>query len=296
MDILVVDGGGTSTKFALFRNGERIKEISLPSCHIMQVGEEKMVEILKYGIQKIKDNDDTVLIFGLAGYGNDLSLRERIKNAINKNFGEYKYYLTNDIELAYYGELGDKSGILLILGTGSIAYKYKDGEFFRSGGWGYFIGDEASGYYLGKKLLRAFANQADGRAEKTKLYDNVNSYFKLKNDYDIISISKNMSRTEIASLAEIVVDLYKCKDPSAIKIIDDMVNQCVIMIRPLLDKDIKEVVLFGGLTKADISLDSLISEKLKEDIVVKISSHDALFGGYKLGINKFNKDYSKKHR
>lgn len=288
MDVIVVDGGGTSTKFALFHNGKRIREEKLPSCHLMQVGEEKMTEILKDGISKLKGENTPILIFGLAGYGNDLKLKESIERIIKENFASYPYYLTNDIELAYYSELEKRCGILLILGTGSIAYKFKNDKFIRSGGWGYFIGDEASGYYLGKKLLREFTYQSDDREKKTLLYDKVKSHFAIENDFDLISISKDMSRTEVAALSRIVIDLYKNNDIPAKKIIEEMVNECVKMIKSLLDQEVKEVVLFGGLTQAGIGLDKLISKKLKNNVEVRIASKDALEGGYKLALEKFD--------
>lgn len=288
MDVIVIDGGGTSTKFALFRNGACIKKEQLPSSHIMQVGISKMIYILKEGIGKLREKENTFLVFGLAGYGNDLKIKREIRGEIDKNFKEYNYYLTNDIELAYYSEFEKECGILLILGTGSLGCKFKNGEFIRTGGWGYLIGDEASGYYLGKELLREFTHQADCRSKKTLLYHVVRSYFKIENDYDIISISGNLTRTEMASLAKIVFYLYKNCDAKAYKIIEDMVDQSLKIIKTLIDEDVEEVVLFGGLTKTDIGLEKLISKKLGHEIRVRLSSNDALMGGYKLALDKFN--------
>src|ERR687898_922600 len=47
---------------------------------------------------------------------------------------------------------GDDPGVVLIAGTGSIAYGVNsDGYAARSVGWGYVLGDEGSGYWLGKR-------------------------------------------------------------------------------------------------------------------------------------------------
>lgn len=287
MDVIVVDGGGTSTKFALFRQGKKIRTVSLPSCHLMQVDKETMVGILNEGINELRGLENPVLVFGLAGFGKDLGLRKTIEDIIRENFNNYRYYLTNDIELAYFAEFGRQTGILLILGTGSIAYKFKDGSFFRTGGWGFELGDEASGYYLGKRLLREFTHQADGRSPKTLLYSTVRTYFNLENDFDLISLVKDMGRADIASLSKLVFDLYKSNDLAAFRIIADMVEESTKMIKALLDSDIEEVIIFGGLTNNDIGLEKMIEKKLKEKVKVSLAASDALEGGYKLAKDIF---------
>ncbi len=281
-DIIVVDAGGTSSKFGIFRDGKLINKSKLPSSHILQVGSKKMTEILFQGIEEIKLDRDFKIVFGLAGFGSDQKIRYEIKDAIEDKFSSYDYYLTNDIELAYYSEFERETGILIILGTGSIAYKYESKKFIRAGGWGYRIGDEASGYDLGMKLIKEFTKEADKRREKTDLYKCVREYFSLENDYDLILKVQNMNRTQIASLSGLVFDLYKKNNNKAKEIIDFMVLEIVELIGALDSEKVKKVALFGGLTKSDIGFDKLIKNKLREDIDLVVAKNDALEGGYKL--------------
>lgn len=287
-DIIVVDAGGTSSKFAIFRDGECQKKIKLPSSHILQVGREKMIEILTQGIEEVKLDRDFKIVFGLAGFGSDQKIREEIKNAIEDKFIHYDYYLTNDVELAYYSEFGRQTGILLILGTGSIAYKYENNKFIRTGGWGYKIGDEASGYDLGMKLIKEFTKEADNRREKTELYFLLKEYFSLGNDYDMIIRVQNMDRTQIASLSGLVFDLYKKDNKKAKEIIASMILEIVELIKALDSEKVKKVALFGGLTKSNIGLEKLIKNKLREDIDLVVAKNDALDGGYKLSREVFS--------
>lgn len=287
-DIIVVDAGGTSSKFGVFRDGKLVNKIKLPSSHILQVGIEKMIEILSQGIDQIKLGRDFKIVFGLAGFGSDQKIRDQIEGAIKEKFNIYDYYLTNDIELAYYSEFERETGILLILGTGSIAYKYENNEFIRTGGWGYKIGDEASGYDLGMKLIKEFTKEADKRREKTDLYQCVREYFSLENDYDLILRVQNMNRTEIASLSGLVFDLYKKDNKKAKEIIDYMVLEIVELIRALDSEKIKKVAIFGGLTKSDIGLEKIIKNKLRDDIDLVVAKNDALEGGYKLSREVFS--------
>ena len=67
----------------------------------------------------------------------------------------------------------EKQGIHVIAGTGSIGLGFdKDSYYVRSGGWHHlFGGDEGSGYWIGCQLIRHFTMQADGREEKTMMFD-----------------------------------------------------------------------------------------------------------------------------
>lgn len=287
-DIIVVDAGGTTSKFAIFRDGKLVNKIKLPSSHILQVGREKMLETLAQGIEEVKLDRHFKIVFGLAGFGSDQKIRDEIKNAIKDRFSLYDYYLTNDVELAYYSEFGRKTGILLILGTGSIAYKYENNEFIRTGGWGYKIGDEASGYDLGMKLIKEFTKEADNRREKTELYYLLKEYFSLGNDYDMILRVQNMDRTQIASLSGLVFDLYKKDNKKAKEIIASMILEIVELVKALDSEKVKKVALFGGLTKSNIGLEKLIKNKLREDLEVVVAKNDALEGGYKLSREVFS--------
>ena len=241
-----------------------------------------MIEILALGINQIKLDRDFKIVFGLAGFGSDKKIRNEINKAIKEKFHNYDYYLTNDVELAYYSEFARTTGILLILGTGSIGYKYENNKFIRTGGWGYKIGDEASGYDLGIKLIKAFCKEADNRAQKTDLYFRVRKYLALEIDYDLILRAQNMTRTEIASLSELVFDLYKKGNIKAIEIINSIVDEITDLISALDDGKLNKVVLFGGLTKSDIGIDKLIKSKLRDNLDVVIGKNNALRGGYEL--------------
>ncbi|MEO7003328.1 MAG: BadF/BadG/BcrA/BcrD ATPase family protein [Ktedonobacterales bacterium] len=73
-------------------------------------------------------------------------------------------HLTNDAELPL-AALPDGAGVALVAGTGSIALgRNAQGRFARAGGWGHLLGDEGSGYDIGRQALQAVVRAADGRA------------------------------------------------------------------------------------------------------------------------------------
>lgn len=78
--------------------------------------------------------------------------------------------VTHDAIAALYAGNPAGCGVVLIAGTGSIAFGRNDeGDERRAGGWGYLIGDEGSAVWLGLEGLRAAAHSADGRGAGTTI-------------------------------------------------------------------------------------------------------------------------------
>ncbi|MDX2160808.1 MAG: BadF/BadG/BcrA/BcrD ATPase family protein [bacterium] len=70
-----------------------------------------------------------------------------------------------DLEIALVGALGGAPGVILVSGTGSAAYGLDAaGRSLLVGGWGYLLGDEGSGYWVGTQLLQLYVCTLDGRA------------------------------------------------------------------------------------------------------------------------------------
>ena len=61
----------------------------------------------------------------------------------------------------------EQPGVVVIAGTGSIAYgRNERNQAARAGGWGYMLGDEGSGYWIGRAALRAVLREADRRGPR----------------------------------------------------------------------------------------------------------------------------------
>jgi len=81
-----------------------------------------------------------------------------------------KLLVTHDAIAALYAGNPTGCGVVLIAGTGSIAYgRNEEGEEDRAGGWGYLIGDEGSAVWCGLEALRAIAHAVDGRGAPTRM-------------------------------------------------------------------------------------------------------------------------------
>ena len=78
--------------------------------------------------------------------------------------------IVNDALIALVAGAGASPGVVLISGTGSIAYGVSPhGVAARAGGWGPTLGDEGSGYWIGRRALAAVMRDSDGRGPQTDL-------------------------------------------------------------------------------------------------------------------------------
>ncbi|MDD7305229.1 MAG: BadF/BadG/BcrA/BcrD ATPase family protein [Peptoniphilaceae bacterium] len=273
---LGVDGGGTKTAFLLEKDGEKFESIE-KTIHPMQASKEEFRDRIKAGIKAVVakaglDISDIAYTFvAVPGFGQYPETEAYIFATIEDILGSKNFEVGNDCLNAWAGSLNAKEGINLILGTGSIGYgRDNHGNSARCGGWGPFLGDEASGYYIGKMILNYFTKMSDGRMEKTYLYDLLKEELDFENDMDIITISEKMQREDIASLSKLLSKALEKEDPKALEIIDDIAKEASLVIRALIDElsfDSKVKVSYsGGVYKLGEVLIDQIKSYLNDDV------------------------------
>lgn len=227
---LSVDCGGTKTAFLLCgENGEPEAECVLGPANYMVNGIESVLSLLKEGIRTVCSHADismediTSTFIAMAGYGDVPGDMLEINRIVGECFPGMFITLGNDTESALAGSLLGMSGIHIIAGTGSIGLGYdKNENYIRSGGWHHlFGGDEGSGYWIGCQLLRHFTMQADGREEKSGLYEYMMEKYCLESPEDILTLVVNQwggAREKIAALAKDAAKLAGLEDRAALDI------------------------------------------------------------------------------
>lgn len=232
-----IDGGGTKTKMVLFdENGSHLKELILPTVHVLTQPQDQSIEILRDGVNQLDPDHTAIIGAGLAGYGQQKELRDTIEYICKEAFGDRPFVVESDVRIAIEGALDGHDGIVVIAGTGSIALSLKNNKLTRCGGWGYQLGDEGSAYWIAKKMFHTFCKEIDGRLEKTVLYDLIMEECDLDIDYDIITFMNSLDRTSIASYAYINGLAANQGDPYAI----DIYRQAALEIRLLIQTLLKE--------------------------------------------------------
>jgi N-acetylglucosamine kinase-like BadF-type ATPase len=113
------------------------------------------------------------LVVGAAGAGRDAS-RVALETALSSTGIARRIQVTTDGHIALESAFGNDPGIVLSAGTGSIGLaRTPDGAFRRTGGHGWQVGDEGSGYAVARAALGAAARAVDGRGPSTVLVESL---------------------------------------------------------------------------------------------------------------------------
>ncbi len=145
------------------------------------------------------------------------------------------YLLTSDAAIALAAAVRNATGIIVIAGTGSIAFARDDqGELLRAGGWGIPFDDRGSGYDLGRKAVAAALEACDGRGPQTVLMDRICRHLKLANITEIIS--KQLEQQQVAGLFPLVMEAAREGDLVARHLCDDAARDLANLAVALLKR------------------------------------------------------------
>lgn len=177
--------------------------------------------------------------------------------------------VTSREEIALVGGRGERYGVLLHAGDGSVAFGVNQiGDTATVGGWGYRIGDEGSAYWLGTGALRAVAMAADKRGISTQLTDAVMNAYDLSDPRDLLNwlYGEVYPRPhQLAEVAPLVMRAAEAGDEVAQKLIEQAAAQLgahVRTVRMRLDAMDAPVVLSGHLLEQQTPLRTSVLAQL----------------------------------
>jgi N-acetylglucosamine kinase len=219
-----VDGGGTKTQAALIDAlGDEIARASGGPSNYHAVGVETAEASLRaaiYGVldaARLEATDVAALGLGIAG-----AARPRDKETVRAVLARIARFpcvlITHDAETALMGAIGRRYGVVLIAGTGAIAYGVNArGETCRADGWGHLLGDEGSAYWIGREALRAAARAHDRRGPDTDLAERLLSHLDLSDASKLIRhvYADGFGVPQVAALAPLVEGAALDGDPIA---------------------------------------------------------------------------------
>jgi N-acetylglucosamine kinase-like BadF-type ATPase len=217
--VLSIDGGGTKTAALVADDDGDVRTLTPAQGCNPQDGTGWM-DNLGAIFDQTSDIDFTVV--GMPGFGeipdHDALVAEFVQARIGTD-----HVIINDVELAFRGAFPKGDGVLLLAGTGSMAIGQSEGVMHRSGGWGHWIGDEGSAFWIGQQALTLAAAEKDGRSPNTgfaeALADALNAPMHRFGLLDWV-IQDTASRARIASVARVVDDLSLSENPVAQSILD----------------------------------------------------------------------------
>jgi glucosamine kinase len=189
---------------------------------------------------------------GIAGAGRE-AVRAELEASLARAGLADRVGVGTDVEAAFEDAFGTGPGILLLSGTGSIAYaRAPRGNQGRVGGWGSLLGDEGSGYAIGVEAMKRIARSVDGRAPGTVLRERILGSLGLADPEELITWSSTASRAAIAGLVPEVQAAAAAGDAVAGEILVKAVDELDGHVLTILDTlgpwpEAPTVMLGGGL-------------------------------------------------
>ena len=261
MHVLGIDAGGTKTVGYLADEHGRVSaEARGGGANLHAVGEAGVEAVLRAVIERTTAGgglQPAALCVGMAGAERETD--RRAVEAILQRIGfAGRVLVVNDAFVALSAGVREGPGIVLISGTGSIVYgRSARGLAARAGGFGRIFGDEASGYWLGRRALQAVARASDGRGPVTRLTPLVLAHFGVTLAWDLIQqVNTRVAEHRLVSALAPVVERGRAEgDPVAAAILDEAAQELVTAAACVADRlsmreDAFGFVLAGGVFKA----------------------------------------------
>jgi N-acetylglucosamine kinase-like BadF-type ATPase len=251
---LGIDGGGSKTICAI---GDDIMQMATavagPS-NITRVGEVRARESLHQVIRqasaaaKIDPQQIHRACIGVAGAG-----REEVASAVRKIVAEViqgETKVVGDMEIALHAAVGAGPGVIVIGGTGSIAYGRNAQErTARAGGWGFAISDEGSAYWIGRAsvagLLREIdqaigdGNEAQARADSLPLFRHIQAAWNIHSFDEFVRTAN--SNPDFAALFPSILTAANAGDGGAVRVLsqagEELAQLAAIVARQLFVED-----------------------------------------------------------
>ncbi len=163
---LGIDGGGTKTTCAVGDESSLLATASAGPSNIVRVGEATTRESLHQAIrQACAAAGITPSQVSRTCVGGSGAARPELAAIVREFLAEIlptPVDVVGDMQIALEAAFDTGPGVIVIAGTGSIAYgRDRQGKTVRAGGWGFAIGDEGSAHWIGRAAVIALLRASD---------------------------------------------------------------------------------------------------------------------------------------
>jgi N-acetylglucosamine kinase len=275
MHVLGIDAGGTKTVCLLAdAEGRVVAEARGGGANLQSVGELEVEKVLYAAMEAAlagRDVAPAAICLGIAGVDRPADA-ETIRSIMHRVGYKARTLVVNDALVALEAGAADQPGVVIVAGTGSIAYgRNRSGQAARAGGWGYLIGDEGGGFWIGRSALASVVRQFDGRGPATQLTALVLQHMGLASPTELIHeiYYRDLHRRAIAGLAALVHQAASQGDAVAAQILvragTELASAAASVIARLgMRGDAFPTVLAGGIFRGVPALAKDVETRLSE--------------------------------
>ena len=220
---LGIDAGGSKTSALIGDEQRELGRADGPSCKIQNVGEAAARASLKDIIQracaeaKVSPAELGRVCIGISGASNT-EVADRVRRIIGE-LTPAQVQVIGDNVIALEAAVGSGPGVVVIAGTGSIAYgRNEKGEEARAGGFGPVISDEGSGTWIGKRAVRVVAQSGD---LTNHLGSALAAAWNCTSTAELVSRANSVPVPDFAALFPLVVQACEQRDLPACELLED---------------------------------------------------------------------------
>lgn len=289
---LGIDAGSSSTKWAVLDDGQNLifEGRSRPlDGHIYK--SESLARLNEFLLEISHEVKGNVLgiYAGITGASVIEMENQEIKHVFQKYYPNTQISIDIDVALGYRSSFKTDTGVYIYAGTGSIAI-YRDGsdQLSSIGGWGYLLGDEGAGYWIGREVLRQVLLEIELKSQNSKIREVVQSQIPIVERNAILKFTYENPREEIAKLAKPLIQLAIQGDPKACEIVNlaaSHLSELALRAEKAAGLNSSRVVFGGGIAQAGPILVSAIEESLQRRI--EVSKEDLSLEAAQLALEKF---------
>ena len=267
---LGIDGGGSKTACAVGDESTVLATSVAAGCNVIRVGENRAREALRQAIRGacaaagILPAQLRGSCAGIAG-----AARADIKKALQRMVEEIiptNVEVVTDMEIALEAAFGGGPGVVVIAGTGSVAYgRSQHGETARAGGWGFAVSDEGSGHWIGRRAVAALLRARDEGAHNP-LFERICSAWGVSSFEQFIIAANATPPPDFASLLPDVISVAEAGDTLSARVLceagTELAELARVVVRRLSLGASPRVAISGGVFRHA----SLVRDRLFADL------------------------------
>jgi glucosamine kinase len=277
--VIGIDGGGSKTHAMVADESGRVLGETIGPGSAVRPGQAEhsanvISDVVRDALASCEMTHVTprALCVGVAGAGRETERQALWQALVSRDLAS-ELVIHSDFSIALDDAFGDGPGVLLISGTGSVAYgRSPTGATARCGGWGPAAGDEGSGAWIGRKALSVVTAAADGREPETALTGAVLTAAQVNETADLVGWAAQATPATLATLAPVVLTVAETGDLRANAIVTLAVEELVLHVRALARKLFGDeraalpVALSGGMLPRGGTLRKRLEHRLKSAV------------------------------
>ena len=250
-----IDGGGTKTTAVIGdESGHLLAVAKGSSGNLTAISTEQLYTLINELIDQLLIKTgaaftDVEMVFAAMAGADRQAEQQKIYEAFKQSPVLEKLKIQSDIHAALAAGTWGREGTLIISGTGAIIFGYEQQKTFRVGGWGYLLGDEGSGYHLGKLAIRSVLKANDDKVPLKPFQEKILTHFNVLSPEQLITKIYGSPNpvTAISSVSRILLDAFEEElSTSIVSAVQEALLELIESAYSRIDRT-KPVVLHGGL-------------------------------------------------